>query len=314
MNVFFHIGYPRTGSTFIQKYLFEKHSEINYLGPKYYDFNFVPYLNDSKMLKINNLKINDEINIKNSNYIFSDLKLKKNKINLISSEKFLTYGIDYFENLIKIKRLIELQNKNIIFKVFFVIRNQFDAIKSYYHHAFSEIAGKLNVKNFNELLELDNPNKNDNDEQTNFFNNYLYDQTLKNLKRNFDKENIKFFLYEDLNSNKDKFSNNLSEFLMINPLETNKLLDNNRINELKVEKNKIFIHKIYFSKLHAFYTKSKLKKIIPQFIKDLVKKIFVKEVSYKITNDQKREFKKFFKKSNQILQSDCGIKLPNEYF
>ena len=35
MNVFFHIGYPRTGSTFIQKYLFEKHSEINYLGPKY---------------------------------------------------------------------------------------------------------------------------------------------------------------------------------------------------------------------------------------------------------------------------------------
>ena len=77
MNVFFHIGYPRTGSTFIQKYLFEKHSEINYLGPKYYDFNFVPYLNDSKMLKINNLKINDEINIKNSNYIFSDLKLKK---------------------------------------------------------------------------------------------------------------------------------------------------------------------------------------------------------------------------------------------
>ena len=33
---------------------------------------------------------------------------------------------------------------------------------------------------------------------------------------------------------------------MINPLETNNLLDFNRINELKTEKNKISVHKIYF--------------------------------------------------------------------
>ena len=77
MKVFFHIGYPRTGSTFIQKYLFEKHSEINYLGPKYYDLNFKPYLTDTKMLEINNLKTDKEINLINSNSIFADLNLDK---------------------------------------------------------------------------------------------------------------------------------------------------------------------------------------------------------------------------------------------
>lgn len=101
---------------------------------------------------------------------------------------------------------------------------------------------------------------------------------------------------------------------MINPLETNNLLDFNRINELKTEKNKIFIHKIYFSKLHAFYAKSKLKNVVPQIIKDLMKKIFITKIDYKISDHRKNEFKKFFKESNLILQNDYGIKLPEEYF
>lgn len=314
MNVFFHIGYPRTGSTFIQKYLFEKHSEINYLGPKYYNYDFKPYLTDNKMLKINNLNVDEEINFENFDSIFSDLKLNKNKINLISSEKFLTYGINYFENLVKIKKLIELQNKNVVFKVFFVIRNQFDAIKSYYHHAFSEISDKFEMKNFNELVDLNNLNKNINNEEMNFFKNYYYDNTFKNLKRYFSKENIKILLYENLNNDKQKFSNDLSKFLMINPLETNNLLDFNRINELKTEKNKISVHKIYFSKLHAFYAKSKLKNVVPQIIKDFIKKIFITKIDYKISDHRKNEFKKFFKESNLILQNDYGIKLPEEYF
>ena len=53
---------------------------------------------------------------------------------------------------------------------------------------------------------------------------------------------------------------------MINP-QKQITVDFNRINELKTEKNKISVHKIYFFKLHVFYTKSKLKNVVPQIIK-----------------------------------------------
>lgn len=314
MKVFFHIGYPRTGSTFIQKYLFEKHSEINYLGPKYYDLNFKPYLTDTKMLEINNLKTDKEINLINSNSIFADLNLDKKKINLISSEKFLTFGINYYQNLDKIKKLIELQNKEVVFKVFFVIRNQYDAIKSYYHHAFSEISERFKIKDFNELLKFNKTERNTYNEELNFIDNYHYDITLKKLKNSFDEKNIKIFLYEELYKNKSNFSQNISNFLMINSFETKKLLNNDPINELITEKDKILIHKIYFSKIHRIYTLLKLKKIIPKFLRDFIKKIFTKKVDYKITNHQKNEFKKIFKKSNLILQNDYKINLPEEYF
>ena len=79
------------------------------------------------------------------------------------------------------------------------------------------------MKNFNELVDLNNLNKNINNEEMNFFKNYYYDNTFKNLKRYFSKENIKILLYENLN-NDNKIFNDLSKFLMINPLETNNLI------------------------------------------------------------------------------------------
>ena len=68
---------------------------------------------------IDKLDPNKELNIKISNEIFKNLKLSEKKINLISSEKFLTFENDYFKNLIKLKKLLYLQNGDIIFKVFF---------------------------------------------------------------------------------------------------------------------------------------------------------------------------------------------------
>ena len=36
MKIVFHLGYPRTGTTFLQTHIFPKHKEINFLGPKNY--------------------------------------------------------------------------------------------------------------------------------------------------------------------------------------------------------------------------------------------------------------------------------------
>ena len=34
MKIFFHLGYPRTGTTFLQKNLFSKNKKINFIGRK----------------------------------------------------------------------------------------------------------------------------------------------------------------------------------------------------------------------------------------------------------------------------------------
>ena len=88
-----------------------------------------------------------------------------------------------------------------LFLRFFVIRNQFDAIKSYII-VFSEISDKFEMKNFNELVDLNNLKYNN--EEMNFFKNYYYDNTFKNLKR-YLQENIKILLYENLNNKTKNF-------------------------------------------------------------------------------------------------------------
>ena len=65
-------------------------------------------------------------------------------------------------------------------------------------------------------------------EELNFIDNYHYDITLKKLKNSFDEKNIKIFLYEELYKNKSNFSQNISNFLMINSFETKKLLNNSQ--------------------------------------------------------------------------------------
>ena len=93
MKLVYHLGYPRTGTTLLQKRLFKSHSEINYLGPKYYDGD------GSHLIKHTDINELEKIYIKNSDKkdsYFIDLKKKINldlfsekKLNIFSSEKYL---------------------------------------------------------------------------------------------------------------------------------------------------------------------------------------------------------------------------------
>ncbi len=314
MNVFFHIGYPRTGSTFLQKNFFEKNDKINYLGPKNYDPKFKPFFSEKKMSFINKINLKEEINYENSKFLFKNLILSDKKINLISSEKFLTFGINYFENLIKIKKLLTLHNKKINFKVFFVIRNQYDALQSYYHHAFSEISNRFSVKNFKELINLSHSDLNNKNTEKEFYDNYFYNNTFNELTKYFNKKDIAIFLYEDLDNNKVNFLKKISEFLSINLLENEELLNQDKTNQLSRNKNNILIYKKYFPKLHLIYSKLYLKKILPEKFRLFIKKLLVKEVNLNISNEEKIKIKIFFKESNLLLEKITGLKLPKEYF
>ncbi len=57
MKVYFHIGFPRTGSSFLQKTIFESHHKINYLSPKYYNVAKIPFLSNNLMSKINQIDL-----------------------------------------------------------------------------------------------------------------------------------------------------------------------------------------------------------------------------------------------------------------
>ena len=55
MKLVFHLGYPRTGSTYLQTNIFPKHKEINFLGPKNY-FNWEDVkINQSTLYKFRDL-------------------------------------------------------------------------------------------------------------------------------------------------------------------------------------------------------------------------------------------------------------------
>lgn len=314
MKIIFHIGYPRTGTTFLQKNFFEINDNINYLGPKYYNIDSKPFFSYEKMFYINKIDLKNEINNKNSDFLFKDLKLSEKKVNLISSEKFLTYGINYFENLIKIKKLLSLYNSKIEFKVFFVIRNQFDALESYYHHAFSEISNNFNIKNFKELANLADNRMNSRKSENEFFSNYFYDNTLNELNKYFEKKNIGIFLYEELSNNKTIFLKKISDFLSIDWVEFKDLLKKNKINQLNKDHSNIYIYHMYFSKLHSIYSKLNIAKILPEKLKSLIKKLLIKKIKININNEEKIKIKVFFKKSNLIFEKISGLKLPEEYF
>ncbi len=315
MLVYFHIGYPRTGSTFIQQNFFEKHSEIHYLGPKRYNPKLNLFLTDKKMLFINKLSLNNDINLDNSNRIFKNLKLDNKKINLISTEKFLTFELNYFDNLLKIQKLLKLQNDNIDFKILFVIRNQFDAIQSYYYHAYSEIYQNFKVKNFKELTELSKDDFENNLQEKQFFQNYFYDNTFKKVNDYFKKENICVLFYENLDKNKKKFSSELASFFNFNLFEIENLLDEEKINVLKKDKNMFTVYNKFFPKLLWYYEKLNLKKFIPTAIKNSLKKMFLKKKEIiKIPEKNKKNVKNYFKKSNNTFESITGLKLPKEYF
>ncbi len=314
MKVYFHIGYPRTGSTFLQKKIFETHYGINYLGPKYHNPNVKPFLTNQIMNLIDKLDPNKELNIKISNEIFKNLKLSEKKINLISSEKFLTFENDYFKNLIKLKKLLYLQNGDISFKVFFVVRNQFDVLKSYYFHAFSEINKNFKIENFNELINVSQSNRSDYIKEFIFFNNYLYDKLYDKLKINFDKENIGIFFYEDLERNKNNFLKKVFQFLDIESQTKIETIDEDKINKLQLSENKVLVNHVHYPKLYKYYNKLNLKIITPNFIKNFLKKKITKEINLNINNSDIIKVKQFYNKSNKDFENITGLKLPRNYF
>ena len=327
MRVLIHLGYPRTGTTFLQKNIFPIHKQINFLGPNNYqnandikitqnDLNFISMANNEYDLD------NKIINKIDKNLIqYFDEK----KINIISTEAYTMFqnGLYNFKDLRYLEILINQKYKNVKFDFLIVLRNQYDLIKSMYHFNYHKISEILRIKDFKlifDLLEKEIPDRY-NFPLNQFLYNYDFYHLHNKLLSKFNNSKIKYLFYEDFKLNKNNFSNDLSSFLNLEEEYTKNLFNTEAVNSRKVHLNKNYYIK---SKIYRFL-KSKLyfyiKNLIPfkTFLKKtFLKKIFINNFIYSNirynTEDEKKfqkKIKNYYKNSN--LKFFDQVKINNKF-
>ena len=291
--IYFHIGYPKTATTFLQKNFFRKHPQINYLSRHYGNkdnnlskiLNYIFDLNDDKF----------DQNKKNLKKIFNKIKFLQHKINLISEEDVLCHKAIKNNNIYKtLKRINFIFNdkKNEV-KYFFFIRKQKDIIISYYRQFYFTYFSK-NFPQFNKFINDRNKGK-----VEDILNSFKYYELYLFLKSITKKKNIKIFLYEDLKNNIHGCLKSLCKYLHIHQKLNKKIAQKKHektfdsikhLNLLEgIKKN----FKDYKALIKFFPIKfAKFAKII--FV-DIIKIYFIKKKLKNLPNDINYEKKiKFF--------------------
>lgn len=287
-KIVFHIGYPRTGSTYL-KSIFKKQKEINYLS-KYND----PYLAKAIDLLIM-LDLHDLVKLKvKFKKIIEKIKFSKKKINVISEESFLDFSVNSNNTQYIIFKKINLlfEEEKFDKKYLVIIRNQKDLIISHYakcfHNLILEKKKWVIFKNYLNDLRYDS-----------IFNLYKFDKFFF-IKKKY-KINFMILPYEKLLINKNFFLKKIFNFIGItkfnikNNIYTNKSIKKN--SNYYIKEKYFFIKNINILNINMFNFKKKFKTIIKRLI------LFFYQKNYKIkykTNDI-INIKKYYFDSNKNL-------------
>ena len=270
-KIIFHIGFPRTGSTYLQKKIFSKIKNINFLGK--------PFKNKANILfkefekDIFNY---DEIFYKQKKiYLSKKIKKKFNKkVNVFSHEGLLRNtrffekthkyykGNNYSNSLRRIYEILKLitQKKNIYFMIF--VRKQVDILPSYYSN-FWESEYQINKK-----IDFEQFIGNCLDKKTFNFGKIIdYNQLFIFLSIFISKKNIIFLSYEKFFLKDQKTLEKFSSVLEIKKQEVDKLILQKKINSNK--KNQFF----YYKNLREFFPKFMKKRFTLN--SKIKKKIFI---------------------------------------
>lgn len=316
---FFHIGFPKAASTTLQKQLFDKHSELNFLGV-YPTSNIGQDSNEknknSLYFKSDTLKQfhNCLTNLEGVEYHFSNVMkyfediqplLSDVKRNIFSNERFTSVLFAHNDRAEKANRIKQLFPDT---KIVIVLRNQIDIITSQYRdHPFDPrnlMANKRSV-NIDDWItnDFDNPSS------ISFIKSIEYYKLVKYYSELFGKENISILLFEELVMDLRLFSEQISSFLNIDKNETyfhlNSMHENDgvskKLNTYRKIKNNFFNH-------------------IPQFIKrnDLIKKVDVflakklksgKKENIKISCQNRKKLYDYYNKGNKQLADEFNLNL-----
>ena len=303
-KLFFHIGYAKTGTTFLQQMVFPYLKRVNYYG-RYYGDDKTKIYNSNKVENlIHKILIlqdkNFDIQKSNLEKEIRELNFDKNEINLISFETILWGQMtgNYKDADIErtIKRIKILFNKNYEIYIFFVIRNHPDLI-------LSSILGCKDrfLVNYDKNIDTEIDKLFSNKESF-IFEKFKFFELNKKIEKMIGKKNLKFFLFEDIFKD-SLFIYELQNFLCVDTKTNLKVNFEKKINSTEINKKipsfseilKIFRNKRSFNSfknlLNILFSKNKSYKEIFFENKNLIKRYYGDDLEKFEDNDLKSKLK-----------------------
>ena len=285
--VFIHLGFPRSGSTSLQRHLFDKHSGILNLGKPYSDKSLEELY--AHLYKL--FRTEGKYQIENQD-IIETIKSGSGKSLFISDEAVLFNVFNNFSCVVD-RFLAAFDNC----KFLIIIRNQIDIIKSYY--TYSGHVPKPNLGNYPSIpfdkwlsWSLDN-----------FYGSFLYhlmyfSHTVKLLHDKGGRENVKVLLFEDYIKDTAKFSHQFSSFLEIDDRETLSLLEQSKV------ESKSYNLSPLGKRLSKSTLATKAVETLP-FLKNL-KRVVANRVDFSVAQEI---VPKLFSGDNRFLDSELNLDL-----
>tara|TARA_E500000178_G_scaffold215256_1_gene212565 strand:+ start:241 stop:1170 length:930 start_codon:yes stop_codon:yes gene_type:complete len=306
MSILIHVGMPKAGSKSLQRNIFEKVTNINYLTSTDKVVKDILYLNS---FEFKNKYLENSIN-PNTNL---------NKKNTVLSCEALTDAEDQF---IICDRLKQVFNNNVT--IMLILRNQLDFIQSFY---LQQLAGGVYVS-FNTFLKQQFLNH-----QISILPKLNYYNLIKYYKNTFGSNNVKVILFEELFQNKsntnieyeffkEKFNINLK---LIKDLKIQNISIPSQLVPLKCLSNFLFRYDGGLGKYDIGtrgINEKKPKRSIQYINKQLSNRFFknkffltlFEKKPLRISDEDKNMILKYFSNSNKKLENECNLNLKiNNY-
>jgi hypothetical protein len=216
MNLSLHIGYPKTGTTTLQRHLFAKHSQITYLGKPYRS----EFLKEEMLALI--MRESVRYNPQKLKKFVDDLRQKENN----NSSIVLSDEICVSATKARDKGLVARRLKEVFApcKIVITIRNQLDILKSAYisgGRLFKDTPPQLMgcAMSFEDWLEMSYRNLN-----RSYIGNVDYFPVVGYYRELFGPENTIVLLFEQFRASPSEFIQELSRFLNIDFEESTRLI------------------------------------------------------------------------------------------
>jgi hypothetical protein len=299
-QIFIHLGFPKTASTYLQKNLFPLMKESFYLGRPFNDGTI--RILEKKILKLNETEYEQEK--KNLIHFLGKIFNKTNKKYILSHEGFLRFtrynkpknliSNDIFQTL---RRLDEIFSNYCEVNFIIVIRRYEDMLRSYLDYFYTDFKFEYNENTFLKDLRENRTN-------SNILKNFYYGEIIKFIEKL--KINHKVLIYEDLKNNPKVFHQQLFNFIGTNIDYDNQIFNSSEIN-YSIRKKTLYRIRMLLDELSNIYRKG-----------DLLKKLFklssyiklIKRITHILSFKKIRKRKFFY---NQFLPSKYKKEIFNFY-
>ena len=317
-KIYIHIGYAKAASTTLQKHLFDKHSQINYLGiypsgnlgkdsqdkqrsiqvntPEFKKFHY-------NLVILDGLDYHSSQNLKLYKQSVQPL-LKSDSVNVLSNERFTSVYFCHPDLKNKAERLKEVFPEG---KIIIILRNQFEIIASKYRDwPFNpkcvEIGKSVALDDWIKIALEDN--------QTKYLANLKYNRVVDFYQEIFGSENVGIFLFEDLVHRSLEFAQQLSEFMEIDSDEALSLLTEKHENNAVSQAYNSY-RMLHRNEVIPSFVFSRLKMMVPSALKRQIMELLKKgnKKDYQINSETRFKIQNYFGESNQKLASKYGLNI-----